>query len=360
MNRYMLLFALLFPLYSIAQSFKDGRNTPACAACEQLFKNKPKEVQFGIRLNPDGTIVFLTNNIDWFNKLFTAPGDAITADLVSKSRYNCDKPLPALTMPKGEFLTPLYLSQLRSKMKKNNSGQISIELGKLPAHLQKEELEGNLVIIKNGVICHYMNFVNIERSLWELLPMGLFADTLMNRKTSGAVYARKLQFTIPFPKNKSVYNAADLKPLYDSLQLAGNHITQMDIRAYASVEGSTELNFKLQEQRAASIIKALEQYQVSKIPGNITTAENWVEFFEDIKGTAFENLTPLPQPEIKNRLLDKTLQAQLEPILKEHRKAVITIYINRNNDLESLTDEALISRFTKAMQGKDTKTASAV
>ncbi|WP_343307106.1 hypothetical protein AAHN97_08300 [Chitinophaga niabensis] len=355
-----LLFALTFSLHSIAQSFKDGRNTPACAACEQLFKSKPKEVQFGIKVNPDGTIVFLTNNIDWFNKLFTAPGDALTADLVRKSQYNCDKPLPARALPKGEFLTPLYLSQLRSKIKKFNGGQIAIELGKLPAHLQKEELEGNLVVIKNGVICHYTNFVNIERSLWELLPMGLYADSLMNRKISGSVYARKLQFTIPFPKNKSVYNAADLKPLYDSLQLAGNHITQMDIRAYASVEGSTELNYKLQENRAASIIKALEQYQVSKIPGTITTAENWVEFLRDIKGTAFENLTPLSQPEIKNRLLDKTLQAQLEPILKEHRKAVITIYINRNNDLESLTDEALISRFTKAMEGKDTKTASAV
>ncbi|SIN71582.1 hypothetical protein [Chitinophaga niabensis] len=355
-----LLFVLTCSIHSIAQSFKDGRNTPACTACEQLFKSKPKEVQFGIRINPDGAIVFLTNNTDFFNKLFTAPGDAITVDLVRKSQYNCDKPLPARTIPKGEFLTPVYLSQLRNKMKKENDGRIAIELGKVPAHLQKEELEGNLVVIKNGVICHYMNFVNIERSLWELLPMGLFADTLMNRKTSGSFYARKLQFTIPFPKSKSVYNAADIKPLYDSLQLAGNHITQMDIRAYASVEGSTELNFQLQEQRAASIVKALQQYQVSKIPGNITTAENWVEFFDDIKGTAFENLTPLPQPEIKKRLQDKGLQAQLEPVLKEHRKAVITIYINRNNDLENVTSEVLISKFKKALEEKDKKTASAV
>ncbi|MRG44966.1 hypothetical protein GFS24_07565 [Chitinophaga sp. SYP-B3965] len=364
MNRLLYLFLILtLPALTLAQSFKDGRNTPACAACEQLFKSKPKEVQFGIRLSPDGTIVFLTNNIDWFNKIFTAPGDAMTADLVRKSQYNCDKPRPARTTPKGEFLTPLYLSQLKNKMKQMPGGQIAIELGKVPAHLQKEELEGNLVVIKNGVICHYMNFVNIERSLWELLPMGLFADTLMNRQATdkkASFYSRKLQFTIPFPKNKSVYNAADLKPLYDSLQLAGNHITQMDIRAYSSVEGSTELNYQLQEQRAASIVKALQQYQVSQIPGTINAAENWVEFFRDIKGTAFENLTPLSQPEIKKRLLDKGLQAQLEPILKEHRKAVITIYINKNNDLESTVNEALLTKFKKAIEEKDLKAASAV
>lgn len=360
-----LLLTLTLSLPVIAQSFKDGRNTPACTACEQLFKSKPKEVHFGVRLDPDGTIVFATNNMDWFNKIFTAPGDGITVDLVSKSQYNCDKPKPARTLPKGEFLTALYLLQLKSKIKQAGGGQITIALGRIPPHLQRETLEGNLVIIKNGVICHYMNFVNIERSLWELLPMGLYADTLLNRqptekKGTGSFYARKLQFIIPFPKNKSVYNAADLKPLYDSLQLAGNHITQMDIRAYSSVEGSTELNNQLQEQRASSIVKALQQYQVSQIPGSITTAENWVEFFRDIKGTAFEQLTPLSQPEIKKRLLDKGLQAQLEPILKEHRKAVITIYINRNNDLENTASESLITQFKKAIEGKDIKAASAI
>lgn len=362
------LFLLLVLTHSLplaAQTFKDGRNTPSCAACEQLFEHQPKEVQFGIQIDPDGTIIFITNNIDWFNKIFTAPADGITVDLMSKSQYNCEKPVPAKTLPKGEYIAPVYLSQLKSKIKKTDGGQLSIVLGKLPAHFKSETVEGNLVIIKNGVICHYMNFVDIERSLWELLPMGLYADSLLNRqaeekKGTGSFYTRKLQFTIPFPKNKSVYNAADLKPLYDSLQLAGNHITQMDIRAYSSVEGSTALNNQLQEQRASSIVKALQQYQVSKIPGSITTAENWVEFFRDIKGTAFEQLTPLSQPEIKQRLLDKGLQAQLEPILKEHRKAVITIYINRNNDLENITGESLITQFKKAIDGKDTKTASAI
>ena len=55
----------------------DGRNSdPFCRNFEQLLRQKPKEVLFGIDLQDNGDVYFTMNNEEWFHKLFT-PGTAM-------------------------------------------------------------------------------------------------------------------------------------------------------------------------------------------------------------------------------------------------------------------------------------------
>lgn len=81
----------------------------------------------------------------------------------------------------------------------------------MPEALHSKELEGNLVILRNGAICYYQDFVNIDRSFWNLLPMGLYADTLIQGKATRdgenpLLFSREMQLTVPFGRNKTAFD----------------------------------------------------------------------------------------------------------------------------------------------------------
>ncbi|MFT3823226.1 MAG: hypothetical protein QM731_04865 [Chitinophagaceae bacterium] len=366
-----LLLCLVACLTSISQSasLTDGRKTGNCAACQGLIQNMPKEVLFGIHISAAGDIEFSMNDKTWFDKLFTGEKDGISADLVAKDQYVCGQLQPGKKgLPEGYMLQPVYLPALKKKMDQQwlNQGYVSIKIGTVPASLKGKEIEGNLVIVKNGQICYYTYFTNVERSLWDLLPMGLFADSLLNTEnfTDSAAdilhYSKKINCVVPFAKNKATYNAADIKPLYDSLKLTNYSIKKIVIRAYSSVEGPENINNQLQQQRAASIVKALQQYQSLQISPSITSNENWVEFYSDVRQTPYAKFASLNRQDVKKALTVKTALDSLEPVLKKHRKAVITIYLDNRSGFESTPSNSLASSFKQAIIQKNIRQARAI
>ncbi|MCS3794922.1 hypothetical protein [Niastella sp. OAS944] len=366
-----LLFCTSLSITSMAQSrvfIHDGRQTAACTVCEQMLNDMPKEVLFGIHLYPNGDVYFTMSDKTWFNKLFTGAHDGVTADLVSKDQFGCQATLPDnYSVNKGFVLPPVYTADLKSNMKEMSPGHVTVKIGHIPPSLAKKELEGNLIIVKNGVVCDYTSFVDIDRIQWALLPMGLYTDTLLNVDLSDDItkraqhfYTKKLQFNIPFSKGKTTYNTSDLQPLYDSLQLKDYSIKSISIRAYSSVEGATQLNNQLQKQRSQSIIKALQQFQSPEIKTTITSGENWIEFYDDIAKSPFKELASLGKIEIKKKLLDKVLLEKVETYLSNHRKAIITIYLNKRTGLEKTNADTLLTRFKQAIANKKPAQASII
>ncbi|MBO9634089.1 MAG: hypothetical protein J7578_13320 [Chitinophagaceae bacterium] len=264
------------------------------------------------------------------------------------------------------MLKPVYQAELKRNMRNLGADGIEIKLGTVPLQLREQEIEGNLVIINKGLICYNTFFLDIPRSLWELLPMGLYADTLIyetassDNEQSRVPYAKQLDFTIRFSKNSASYNVEDLKPILDSMKKFGLHITSMHIRAYSSVEGSTNANANLQNLRAASVIKALQQKQAGPINSSVTTLENWMEFYRDISGTSFAKMKQISRQEIKQQLTEPGTLSQLEPILQKHRKAVVTLYLDKNSGEESTEEKVLENKFKKAIADKKINEAAAI
>jgi hypothetical protein len=197
--------------------------------------------------------------------------------------------------------------------------------------------------------------------------MGMYLDSLTytrkainSRGKEGYVLKNKtLKFIIPFEKNKAEYTQKDIKPIYDSLRLTDFNIKTINIKAYSSVEGSLEHNIELQQQRANSIVEALQSFQKPTIQTNVSTSENWVEFLNDIKGTKHSDLAKLSKNQIKTKLVG-SLSNDLEPILKHHRKAVVELELEKKDKYKNMTHKELLSKFNSAISNSNLEEAKTI
>lgn len=338
----------------------DGREHRYCESCQSFIQSKPEEVLFGIDINEAGEVYFSMNDKTWFDKIFPNDSYGISVDLVSKDRYACNKDIEDFDLPKGKMLFPVYRPVLLKNNKSFSEESLFVKIGDVPPASKSKELEGNLVILNGNYICYYTNFLNIDRSAWKLLPMGIYTDTLLNIEdiVSDAGYltlnlSKKIQVEIPFSKSSAVFPPEYLQKLYDSLNLQNYRIRNLEIRAYSSVEGATAANKVLMEKRAAAMIDALGKFKPAKERIQLLAMENWLEFSKDIEGTAFEELNGLSKLSIKQKLSDPVLIKRIEPILSKHRKVIARFFLEQHSSKESIPDTAIAGAFYKAVAIKD-------
>jgi hypothetical protein len=336
-----------------------------CSACISAMRNRPKEVQFGLNADANGDVWFVVTSSDFFNKLFTGPGDGISVDVIPRSLYGCTKPSVNAPYFKGTALEPVYLAGLRRSMRIMDDGSVVMKVGHVPDALSKQSFELALVVLKNKYFCFYNSFYNLRSYRWDLLDMGLYLDSLTYHDPSDTAINvlrsdKVMRFTVPFAKNRSEYSAKDLAPLRDSLRLTDFTITDIDIHAYSSVEGTESHNIELQRQRAASILRAMQTYQSPGIATTVEANENWVEFLNDVGSSPYPDLAALSKEEVKARLRDPAMQQRLEPMLAEQRKALVTVYLRKNSVYVHADTAQLVNDLRKDLEDGNAKRAAEV
>lgn len=365
------LFVFLFSVFSftsvVAQNTFDivfprteAERSTNCTRCLQVFAQKPKEVGFSIQMDKSNTLYFEVSDKQWFNMLFKNAGDGIAVDVVVKNRYDCSELAPEPQQIRGTLLKPVYASALKKTLKITDEDRYRVRVGKLPVSFYNKEVEFNILFLSNKTLCRYNTIFNLESYQWDILDMGMYLDSLtyktkVSSKADDAQYSLKrktLTFTIPFEKNKSSYSQEDIKPLYDSLRLTDFNIKKIDIKAYASVEGDAKRNLKLQQDRASSIVQAMQAFQEPTIETKVSTSENWVEFLNDISDTPYASFKDLGKQEIKSKLVGNTSEV-LEKYLRHHRKAVIRLDLERIDQYKDMKTEVIIDLFNQAIGNDD-------
>lgn len=335
-----------------------------CGECQSVLRTKPKEVQLGLFADANNDVWFVITDAAWIDKLFTGPNDGLTVDVVPRSYYDCAQGPPASSgFHKGSLLKPVYRTEIRANTRVTPTGSAAVKAGRLPAAISHSgPYELSLIMLKDHNVCHTNSFFDLDTYRWDLLNMGLYMDTLTygerydttRHRSAAAIIKRKaLHFTIPFERGKSTYSPADLRPLYDSLRLTDFTITRISIEAYSSVEGPEDRNIALQEQRAQSIVDALQTYQDPGIERSVKASENWVEFLRDVRLTSHAELALMDRGDVKERLKDKHVADHLEPILKAHRKAVVTVELRRKDAAPGLSEERVLRAFEQAVAEKN-------
>ncbi len=338
-----------------------------CDDCINLLNNKPAEIQFGIQRNLSNELYFVVTHKEWFDELIKKGSDGIAVDIVKKDRYSCDKEkLNKGSVIRGDLQKPIYLKELKEMMLPSTNGEVIIKLGKVPTKFLNEEVEFNIVFIKNKYLCYYNNFFDLNTYRWDLLEMGMYLDTLtlksnydrsVSEQEKYILSHKILRFEIPFEKNKSIYSATDIQPLYDSLRLTDYNIRKIKVKAYSSVEGNTNRNIELQNERANSIVNALQEFQESAIVNEISVSENWVEFLNDIVISDYSYFSDLTKDEIKQNLENKNIAKGLEPYLKNHRKAVVILELQKKSKFGEISTDGLMELFQKSITEKNLEQA---
>ena len=337
-------------------------NSRDCQECSAYFRSLPPEVSFGLTLDTaTQQLFFVFTDPNYIEGLFKHKKDGLAIDIIRRSQFACASSTKLNDNPiyKGTLMAPVYLDQIKSTMLVDERENLWIPMGKIPEVLRGEELEFNLLFLKSNTLCRYQEFFDLEYHKWEILEMGLYRDTLSmndfseNTDLQTITHHKTLRFEIPFEKNKSTYDKEDLKPLYDSLKLTSYNIKKINIQAFASVEGSTKRNHELQEKRASSIVSALQDFQTLKIKTEIVTSENWVEFLNDIASSPYAYMKNFSKERIKEELKKPLVAEKTEIILAKHRKAIITLELEKK-DLQSMTNaEEAIKVFNNALAQND-------
>lgn len=330
-----------------------------CRKFTKLFAQKPEEVKFSIK-RAGKKLYFEINDSRWFNELFENPYDGLAIDVVSKNRYDCAVNEIPNDQIRGTLLAPVYFYALKNGLRATSNGRLQLYVGDVPENLLYDELEYNVLFLSNKNMCRYYVIYNLENYGMDLLDMGMYLDEVSyNTKkvrpvddTEYITTEETLKFIIPFKKNKATYSQADIKPVYDSLKLVKYNIKNIDIKAYSSIEGISSRNIELQNLRANSVIKALQSFQSNEIKNTVSSSENWVEFFSDIKDTKYAYLGNLSKSEVRNAIAGQ-VSKDMEPILKNHRKAVLELTIEKKTKYATESEDKLVADFNAAIKKDD-------
>lgn len=238
--------------------------------------------------------------------------------------------------------------------------QFKAQLGKIPKGL-KNYNEINLVYIKGKQIIRVNHFSSVCGEFYnEFHP--LFPERVKSKFVYQPIATvKEYDFDFHFKKGKSTYSYQDLKPVLDSLTDDAFIVLNAKVNAFSSVEGSEEVNLKLQKERAQSIIKAFQDKQTLPIQPEISAEINWELFKTQIDSTEeLSHLRGLSKLELQDSLKQDVFVRRLEKYLAKQRVAKVKIKtqydLNDSTLADFLWDEykRLIGKLERYERDKDT------
>ena len=324
-----------------------------CNACQRINFLKEKYAQRTYVQNDSIFIHF--QDIRGAKDLLRRKKDGFAVDILLRSQFPCDGPNQYHGSPlhDGILLKPQYAKRLVKKNPLAEKKEFRGYLGQLPPNLGQVELD--IRILQSKRVCRAINPLPLQMEDPYLFHLAKPMDTLSGKLPTD-LERRKLEFVIPFEKAKYDYTPADIQPMLDSIRASGETIFGIRIQAYSSVEGPTALNLELQEKRARSMYEAIQTVQPEEIRFRKATAENWKAFEQDLKDGPYAYLLDLPRDSVKRKLEEPELAGALEPILAQHRKAEVILYLEEPKE-DALPPHQLPAELRKYLKAKKARFA---
>lgn len=287
-------------------------------------------------LKIENDIIYIeTENSKELKKLIGKKKDGIAVDIIQKDQFSCAGPnivdhdaINQGILTKRIYSTKLFKNNLAST--EENKYAFKAQLGVVPENLNNA-YELNLILIKNKSVCKSVpqSFIIEPQGVYKR-KVKLLADTVtINSRFQYEPIADSMQLSmrIPFENKKYTYKTEDIEPFLKLLNEPAFFIYDMQITAYSSIEGTDLENKKLQNLRAQSIIKALEDRQKEVINTAIITDYNWQDFKNDITDTKHNIMASMELEEAQAYIRSYNLNKELEPILQNHRYAQIDMKV---------------------------------
>lgn len=304
-----------------------------------------------VRVLDDGSIYFTGVSKKALKKqIKTVWRSGIAADIVLKSQYLCgtNNAFNGKNGVRGIPMNPVFRRSFRKGNNVFKKKAVSIYLGKIPDWID-EQYELNLTVVqrKRTAQNHKFNIIPLE------FRLDLDIQPIIEIVPTEIVEIRRdtVEVNVLFGKSDVLLNTDSLKQLLSEYREKMNTHSTVLIRGFSSIEGTSEINEKLYSKRADNISSVLRDFQINSNNIKIEVAENFKAFRNDIRGTRFEFLNELSDEDVR-KVVNEKWKDSLEPILKNHRYAMLSIYF-RWNDTIGLDVERLKQLYDNAVQRSD-------
>ncbi|WP_317900191.1 CAP domain-containing protein [Aurantibacillus circumpalustris] len=339
----------------------------ACKTCER-WRNYDL-LQKGLYVS-DNKIYLRYPNAKDLRRFLKKEKDGLAVDIVQRSQfiagdYNIvdNNLLNKGIMSKVLYKEALFKKNLLiTKDKKANRKIKGIEvlLGKFDPKITGP-YELNLLVIQNGVLCKTVTRgYNENATIESNTPIGLLP--IQNSKGLKPAFEPRnessiVNFIIPFEKNKAEFKQVDIEPFIKAMNEPDFIIDGLYIYAYASIEGDSLANSKLQRKRAESVVTVLQGMQNNKINPTIQTKDSWGLFLLENEDGKYADIVNLGKNKAIERINgDKKLLEELEPILAKERFAQIIMDVTY--DVSGLKEEKFTTvSFNRAAKANNSKLA---
>ncbi len=283
------------------------------------------------------SIYLICKKLDKFKTFFSNASDGFYVDYVFRDQFPCEKNnlLHGSPIYDGYMMKPMVCKDIiaRNQAPGNN---LYASIGAVPKELKNVDFGLNYGIIKNGLACQYTYVTVIpDRNLdiLNLVPKWIDNSELEIKQDT---FKGVLTFNVPFERGKSTISEIQKTELIKRLDVYKPFVQSLNIKTFSSIEGNSEVNLKLQQERAQNLKTIITSVCHTELKTEIEAKENWEQFFKEIKDTKFNYLTLLSKDKIKASLQSKKLLDSLDIVLKATRIAKIEIEIsavvNNNSD----------------------------
>jgi hypothetical protein len=339
-----------------------------CISVERSYSRMPDELLFQVE-KIDNTFFAIFNDERWFDDFFAGDGSnlllgnnalSLGVQLVSADYFSCNYVGFDRYDDFFYHLDPFSYKEMKKFQERENDGLFRIPLGTVPPRFLNKEFDHGIVISKKNHECISHWYTKTPILDWQLLELALLTDTLVTDSeklvfhpdTSGLSLGEKLEIDVIFPKNETSF---DLKKFREFL----HHIPSFDlepykvsISAFASIEGPETRNKELYERRGEVVKNEIELILPSGVQYEIKVDENWDEFYLDVANSEFSWLTDMEPEQIRAQLSDRTISKELEPLLKKHRKATVTVWMRKEIQPDLSDMPGLIDFYVASLQAE--------
>lgn len=313
-------------------------------------------------------IYFAHPNMKALKRILGKDNDGIAIDIVQHSQIPCNEINDFNYDLYNRGYMPKWMSfkkiVKKNEIKDRKDKSVRVFLGTVPSSIDGP-YDVNMIIIKDKTVCRTIVKTNLRSpSISYEAKTSMIPDLSGIQTTINYIPQPEktvLEFKVPFERNKSIYEAADIKPFIDALKESRFIVDSINIIAYTSLEGSDKSNQELQRKRSESIISAMNTLQnKNNIPYSIRTDDGWSLFAKDVANSpTHKDLAKKSKEEAKAALNNSKTRKDLEPILANHRYAHIRI--NATYDVsEQYEQEFITNKFNRTLASGNLPLAFAI
>ncbi len=201
-------------------------------ACKKVGRKMPNymDLQENLYINDNGEIVFRYNDLKKFRRFLRGKKDGLAVDIVQKEQFNNCRGQNIADysninigyMTKRVWSKKIYKKNIAAgEGRRNKVTKLEVILGELPLEFRPEDVELNLMIVKDKHVCYNVPPSYVDDKFYDFVPeIGLLPDTVLPAgiaEYAPTATSTELKFRIPFEQAKYEYDPEDMVPVLNTL-----------------------------------------------------------------------------------------------------------------------------------------------